>query len=406
MRVNIAVCGIFHYQHYVGALSRRGFLDAFYYSHRLANGPAALGIVPPTRAFNLAAKAYLLRGTMLMLGEKRSAWAHPLCHDLWQAQVWSRWRPADLAHVMLHGTMSDLLAHERTRERPAIILGEPVNSHPADLGRILAEEHARLALPVPVASKPTRRLLSELQHCDALIVASRALKDSYVRNGFPAEKVFVLPYGSSGPALPDHPRAERPASPFRLLCVGQITPRKGQHHLLEAWRQLALPRHAAELVLAGKLDPEMRPVLARYEGLFTWLGPRSSSTLAMDYSEASAFVLPSLEDGFGLVVGEAMASGLPVITTESCGAADIVDSGEGGNGFVVRPASPEALAEAIGRLYHDPDLRRTMGARSLVLSREEHSWSRYVDGLIAVYQRLGRDSAPGPSTAGAPGRPR
>ena len=92
------------------------------------------------------------------------------------------------------------------------------------------------------------------------------------------------------------------------------------------------------------------------------------------------FVLPSLADGFGMVVPPVMASGLPVILTRNVGAADIVT--EGVDGFVVPIRDTEALKRRLLELYHDPEKVRRMSAAAVSKSRAQLSWDAYGDRLV------------------------
>jgi glycosyltransferase involved in cell wall biosynthesis len=393
MRVNVGVCGIFHYRKYVGELSRRGVLGAFYYSHRRSTDAAALDIVAGD-AVNLYLKEYLLRGGERALPFMPTDWLRTLAHGLWERQMLRRWRTCDVFHLMLHGTAPRALRHARAAG--AITLGEPVMSHPATLQRLVEQEHELLGLPKP--SRPdisTSRLLDETSNCDHLLAGSEFIRRSFVGEGFPAERTHVIPYavdvGSFYP-LTDAERARVDDGKFRVICVAQVVPRKGQHYLLDAWKRLRLSPTEAELVLVGQVSPDMKGVLAKYDGLFTHKPHVPHESLRMEYGRSSVFVLPSVEDGFGYVTAEAMGCGLPVITTHNAGSADVVE--DGGNGFVVAPRSPEAIAERLEQLYRDTERRRAMGARSLEMSRNLHGWKHYVDRLVDLYAQITNASTP------------
>jgi glycosyltransferase involved in cell wall biosynthesis len=111
------------------------------------------------------------------------------------------------------------------------------------------------------------------------------------------------------------------------------------------------------------------------------LGTRSSRDVADAMRRSDIFVLPSLDDSYGLVVLEAMASGLPVILTRNVGAIDIVEDGV--SGLVVPAGDDRALANAIGRLAADPELRSQMGraARERVVGGR--SWTDYGQSVVA-----------------------
>jgi glycosyltransferase involved in cell wall biosynthesis len=172
---------------------------------------------------------------------------------------------------------------------------------------------------------------------------------------------------------------------FRVLFVGYLTLLKGFRHLLTAWERLKLP--GAELYLRGGTgDRPCRCILEDFRR-------RVEFTQDLDYGpvpyhEFSVLVLPSISEGFGLVVPEAMAAGLPVIVTENVGASDCVR--EGIDGFVIPPADPEALAERIETLYRDRERLAEMGraarARAAEYSHETFR-RRYVEAVGGLVNR-------------------
>lgn len=390
--VNIAVAGRMHYHNYLPLLWAQGGLRRFYYSHRFDR---RILPSPSDAEVNLWGKEYLLRAHGKLLGN-RAAGMIPRYHALWEAGVLRRWERADLWHVMLHGTARRILG--RARAEGSCTLGEPVNAHPRDIERLLKEEEERLGLPRRTYFREEwRHLVEEVEKSDFLLASSRWVRRSFASHGYPVERILTCPYGVD-------PRRFTPADDsqkdetFRVLCLGQICPRKGQADLLEAWKRLRLPR--AELLLLGVIDESMRPVLERYAGLFRYLGYCSFEQVAPYYRQASVFVLPSIEDGFSVVCGEAMASGLPVITTENNGAADLIEPGV--DGFVVPIRSPEKIAEALERLYRNPQLRHAMGENALRKARGRLGWDGYVKMLRRRYAEALGIAVPG-EPEGEPG---
>jgi glycosyltransferase involved in cell wall biosynthesis len=92
------------------------------------------------------------------------------------------------------------------------------------------------------------------------------------------------------------------------------------------------------------------------------------------YHNASIFVLPSVEDGFGQVVMQAMVTGLPVLVSSNAGASEAVRQGE--NGFVFEARNIDALTAQLEQLYRDPEMRRAMG-KSALSSALNYTWDNY-----------------------------
>jgi glycosyltransferase involved in cell wall biosynthesis len=165
--------------------------------------------------------------------------------------------------------------------------------------------------------------------------------------------------------------------------VGMLEPWKGFHYLVDAFNSLDLPE--SELILwAGtgsravseyfhrkmQQNPriQLRPVVVR-------------NSYGEVYGKSSVLVHPSLSDGFGYVVGEAMASGIPVIVTENTGAADLVVDGK--NGYIVPVRDAEAIRERLAHLAAHPAVLKEMGrqARETMRSRNDDDWRTYATEL-------------------------
>lgn len=346
--------------------------------------------LPSARAANIFPKEYLLRLHELMFGNFLRTSAVALYHDLWQMGVLMCWKPAPILHYMLHGNGRMLI--RRAHRDGSIVLGEPVNSHPDELRQMLNDEHKRLGIAHRIIDNLLdRRLAEEAATCNFLIAGSQVIKRSFARNGFPAENIHVIPYGTDikrFSPLTEEERRQRLSGladcSFRVICVGQITPRKGHVYLLEAWKKLNLPQ--AELLFIGPVDPIMIPVLARYSGSYRHIPHVPHHLLRHYYGMSDVFVLPSLEDGFAYVCTEAFGCGLPVITTDNTGASELVT--EGGDGFVVPVRSVEALAEKIETLYQNRELRSQMGAAAIAKAQENLLWTDYATNLFHLYQHL------------------
>src|SRR5579875_925905 len=133
-RINIAVCGKFHYHNYVRFVDQAGLLNRLYYSHKLSTDAAHLGI-ERDRAINLWPKEYLIRlHGRLTHGSLMLDFA-PLYAGVWQIGALRRWAPCDILHLMLHGTGPSLI--RRAKSEGAKVIVEAVNQHPRGVNEIL-----------------------------------------------------------------------------------------------------------------------------------------------------------------------------------------------------------------------------------------------------------------------------
>lgn len=252
-------------------------------------------------------------------------------------------------------------------------------AHPALGNRILAE-HSRMRpeyaadLVGSVSVAEMVRRVREMELADCLVAGSSFVADSLVREGVPAKRIRVNPYGVDLKMFGTSPesRSDRVAPVF--LFVGWFSQRKGIYYLLEAWERAGLAKSGAVLRLAGGGRKDLPHWAGALPQGVELLGRVPHRDLPAVFSAADVFVFPSLFEGFAKVILEAMASGLPVITTpNACDAAAVVD---GENGLVTPVGDVASLAEAMRALADDEARRKKMGERSAAIARA-YSWEAY-----------------------------
>jgi glycosyltransferase involved in cell wall biosynthesis len=208
--------------------------------------------------------------------------------------------------------------------------------NPKHSGSLLTEWE--LALPRVDFS----RLDSETHMADYWIAASTFTRTSLVANGIPQERIHVAPYGVNTDRFRPREVMRSHSNRLRLLFVGSVGQRKGIRYLLEAMQHV--PTKDVQLVLCGQVVEE----ISRLPGFSSDVivrGRVSDSELLEEYQSADIFVLPSLAEGFGHVLLEALACGLPVIASTNTAGPDIVDEGQ--DGFIVAPSDSGAIAARI-----------------------------------------------------------
>jgi glycosyltransferase involved in cell wall biosynthesis len=210
----------------------------------------------------------------------------------------------------------------------------------------LEAKHARRADLVITISEYCAARLEELYGVTGAVVVPELIDLTGWRELF-----------SANPAAPD-PRK------FTVLSVCRFYPRKRMEVLLRAAALLRARIPQLEIRIVGN-GPEYKRLLQIYRDLrlaptVQWLGNASMGTLAAEYNRADLFCLPSVQEGFGIVFLEAMAAGKPIVAARAAAVPEVVS-----DGVLVEPENPEALAEAIFRLYRDPDLRYSLGSSGL-----------------------------------------
>jgi glycosyltransferase involved in cell wall biosynthesis len=176
------------------------------------------------------------------------------------------------------------------------------------------------------------------------------------------------------------------AGPVRLLFVGNCARRKGLDLLISALSQVKRTHVRLDLVGSLDFDPQFVAELRRSVDLLglkevvSFHGRVSDDALERLYRESDLFVMPSYYEGYGIVYGEAMRAGLPIIAQDAGAVREIVREGE--NALLVPPDDPRALAEAITRLAADVDMRDRFARRSLELARELPTWEGTCEQII------------------------
>jgi glycosyltransferase involved in cell wall biosynthesis len=166
--------------------------------------------------------------------------------------------------------------------------------------------------------------------------------------------VVVVPYGFPVDQFPA--RVRHPSGPFRVLAVGTHDLRKGTPYLLEAWRRAQIPD--AELHLVGPLRLA-KTFLDRYAGTFHHRPHIPKSELGGQYAAADVLAFPTLGDGFGLVIQEAMCCGTPVITTPCGGGPECITDGV--DGWILPPRDLDALIQRLRDCAADRDHTYSVG---------------------------------------------
>jgi len=209
----------------------------------------------------------------------------------------------------------------------------------------------------------------EIELADVVLVGSRFVRDSFVSEGVPSERIRIIPYGCDTERF-QPPAAPRAGSVFRVLFVGQVGERKGMSYLLNAYQSFRKPD--TELHVVGDYVAGSE-VYRPYQHLYHHTPHVPQSQLPQLLGSADVLVFPTLVEGMPMVVLEAMACGLPVIATPR-GADEVVRDGI--DGFVIPPCDSEAIIDRLQHLYDHTELRLRMG-RNARAQAMRWSWSRY-----------------------------
>jgi glycosyltransferase involved in cell wall biosynthesis len=235
---------------------------------------------------------------------------------------------------------------------------------------------------IPVPRWMFARMNQDLARADLILCPSLFVRDTMVLNGISAENCLVNPFGVNTDIF--KPRNAIPATP-KFVAIGTICVRKGFQYLFRAFEIVRRQIPEAELIVVGDYKTDFRCERPKWEGTFIHYPSLSHPELAKLLQTCTAFVFPSLEEGFARVISEAMAAGLPILGSYESGATTLVDDGV--EGFVVRARDPQHIAEAMLRVARDRELCRRMGEAAHKKGAVKNSWQDYGDRLLAEYAR-------------------
>ncbi len=263
------------------------------------------------------------------------------------------------------------IAHWRTLRR---LLAEEADMHPAWAPTMegLVDSPSKL-----------ERKDEEIELADQVVVASsftrRSLEEHFGRD----LAITLTPYGAP-PPLVTYPARRRAGEPLHLFYAGHLTQRKGMAYLIAALHSVDIPW---QMTLAGPrpaaAPPELDAFLA--DPRCRWLGHVPHATLLEEMTRAHVFVFPSIAEGFAMVLFEAMAAGMPVITTPHTAGPDIMTSGQ--EGFIVPIRDPNAIAACIALLHADEDRRLAMAMTALAQATTSR-WQDYEAKIIAIFDEI------------------
>lgn len=212
-------------------------------------------------------------------------------------------------------------------------------------------------------------LKEETDYSQYFLVPSNFVKKSLEYNGVDNKKIRICPYGSNFNATSR--KIARKDDILKILYVGSVKQMKGLSYLLEALDTI----NSGEVSLTIVGDYASNSLLVKeYKNKYNFIGKVGHEDVKKYLNSSDIFVFPSLGDGFGLSILEAMSYGLPVVCTTNTGASDVVVNGK--NGFVVPTSDAQAIKEKIDWFCNNKDMIHIMGeeARKTALV---YDWERY-----------------------------
>lgn len=220
-----------------------------------------------------------------------------------------------------------------------------------------------------------KRREEELALADIVICNSSFTAQSLTNAGTDRSKIVQIPYGMPEPYAGHAALAKKDKIVF--LYAGSVSVRKGAHYLLDAWRRLGRSQDA-ELRIFGAVSLPKK-LLANLPGNVRISNTLPREELFKEYREAGILIFPTLCDGFGMVLTEALANGCPVLTTRNAGSSDFIKEKE--NGFIIPPCSPDAILNIMNWCVENPAKLFEM-KQNCLKTASSWQWKDYREALI------------------------
>jgi glycosyltransferase involved in cell wall biosynthesis len=305
---------------------------------------------------------------------------------VWQRRPWARLQvfPFGIAHARAIAAWSrdcDLVHAEWTLSAAAAAIGKPLHHH-----RVLATLQGSDLFRVTTSAAGRTATKLALRGCDRVTVLSQALAQRAIALGVPQERLDIIPNGVDTRVFT--PLAEEDREEVALF-VGSLIPRKGPEYLLAALPAILARRPRLRLVLIGD-GPQEGELKAQVERLgvghsVSFLGFLTQADVRVWMRRARVFVLPSIEEGLGVVLLEALATGTPIVASNVDGIPDVVTKDVGA---LVPARSAEALAGAILETLRDSTRWRELSANARQRAECTYDWQHIAASYTAVYRRL------------------
>jgi len=231
--------------------------------------------------------------------------------------------------------------------------------------------------------------LEEYEMADYIIVPSNFAKKTFLDKGFKEDKIISIPLGVDLTKFDLDKKINQTktkSDKFRIISTGRLSVRKGTYYLLETFVNLNIKN--SELLLIGDIDKDFQVIFNKYKNNknIKHLKSQPENDLKNFYNFSDVFVSCSLEDGFSMVQLQAMACGLPIITTFNTGASELINDGE--EGFVLPIKNMSLLKDKINILYNNDKLRNEMSNKSYLKAKNNLSWDLYGEKIIKFYEKI------------------
>jgi glycosyltransferase involved in cell wall biosynthesis len=376
LRIALVVQGRFHAFDLGRALLDRGH-DVVLFTNYPASAVERFG-VPGSRVRSFVWHGVLSRAAMAAGARLPGMYPERGLHELF-----GRWAAKEVSRRGFD--VLELLSNPGLAAATTLLMRG--SSHIRAQDRLLSDEEQRAGVPMDRPSEwMIGRETEEYARADRIVVLSSFARRTFVEEGCDPSTIAVLPLGADVEAFRVTPAARdaraariRGGGRLRVLYVGALSFRKG---LLDLLRAAELLRgEPVEFTLVGPRMPESERLLATAGANVRLLPKRPQAQLPEAYAAADVFVFPTIEDGFGLVLTQAKAAGLPILTTDNCAGSDLVTDGR--DGWIVPIRDAQALADRLRWCAAHRSAVADM-AQAVAVEYQPRSWDRVAEDFERI----------------------
>ena len=376
MKVTQISIGRFHHFHLARQFEKHNLLEHIWTGYPKFKLKDEQGIpAEKIKTFPWVQAPYMLRGKFGLdkWAWLNREWAH-LAHETLDKHVAGTLKEAGIILALSGGGLHSGRAMQALGGK---FICDRGSAHIATQNSLLTEEYKRWGYTYAgIDPRVIDKEQHEYEQADIITVPSEFARRSFLEQGIADAKIKVIPYGArlerfSKVAEPD-------AETFRVLWVGNIHFQKGFLDALQAFIDLKHPKK--EFIVIGHLTKEIAELLPTFNlNQVVFKGTVPNIELPYWFSSSHVFVLSSIQDGFGIVLGEAMACGCPVIASDNTGARNILTDGI--EGFIVPIRSPKNITEKMQHLADDHALQQKMSIAALQKVTSLGGWDSYGNNM-------------------------
>lgn len=382
MRVDVSVGGLWHSPPIVELLNENDYLGKFYTTRPYFKLPDTLKNIERKKIINISWIDYVQALTIRTL-KKDFQYEKATIFD---RLVSKKIKPCDIFVAWSSFGVESL---KKAESLGAITIIERGSAHIKEQDRLLKEVYERenIKYSVQNGAVPKKVICRELEEYDLanyIFVPSKFAFDSFVKYGIPKGKLRIVPYGINLKQNINMEVKEFNNEELKIIFVGELSLQKGISTLLNVIESIK-GKMKINVIIAGWVNDYIKDRLRKNSDVVVVRGVLSKSELEKEYEKAHILILPSIQEGFGRVILEAMSYGVAIIASRNTGAPDIIKNEY--NGFLFDVYDEKSIENYINLLYNDRELLEKVCYRSMETIKD-FSIDIYKKNILKEYESI------------------